>query len=92
MAASSFLDPNSFAALCDGIPTALDNQPARPSDSVLEARLNTLFGAPLPSSAAGNRFADLYNADGTQITLHSLADVSWRRLPPTTLWGPFVWY
>lgn len=70
------VDPNSFAALCDGVETAMASQPPRPSGSVLRARRRALFGLQLPTSSAGNIFLDLYSADGLSITFRSLADVS----------------
>ncbi|KAF2844530.1 hypothetical protein T440DRAFT_484115 [Plenodomus tracheiphilus IPT5] len=82
MSTPSAINSNSFAALCDGIDTTIQDQPFRPSGSVLRARRRTLFGAQLPSSAVGNVFADLYSADGQSMTFCSLSDL--QRVAGTT--------
>jgi hypothetical protein len=76
MSSSAAITANSLAALVDGVVDTLQHQPNRPSGSVLRARRRELFGAPLPSSATGNAFADLYSPDGLSMTFASLADVS----------------
>jgi hypothetical protein len=68
---------NFIVSLVDGVDTTLQHQPNRPSGSVLRARRRVLFGVQLPSSAAGNDFADLYSPDGLSMTFQSRADVSY---------------
>ncbi|OAK93383.1 hypothetical protein IQ06DRAFT_311627 [Phaeosphaeriaceae sp. SRC1lsM3a] len=66
---------NFIVSLVDGVDTTLQHQPNRPSGSVLRARRRVLFGVQLPSSAAGNDFADLYSPNGLSMTFQSLADL-----------------
>jgi hypothetical protein len=77
----SQVNPNSLAALCDGVDTILEELPPRPSGSELCARRWTLFGVQLstPPSPEFNEFRNLYNEDSTCMTFRSLHNVSYPR-------------
>lgn len=67
-----------LAGAVTGPPTYLTTEPPAPSEDELDRRLHTLFGAHFPFNPDGNRFADLYEADGSRIAFQSMDDVSSR--------------
>lgn len=66
---------HAFYDILHGAGTVLTSQPTYPSASTLITRLRQLFGAPLPFCSAGNDFGDLYNEDGTALTIRFQEDV-----------------